>query len=101
MKKSICCAAVALILGLSGIPVSAAEAVDPFLGYWALTTPEGRAGWLSVTQENGYLDASILWGGGSVVLVANGFGTFDINSSDPIAGVLSSMPTNTSPTWLA
>jgi hypothetical protein len=45
--------------------------VEPFLGNWALTLPGGGAGWLGVTFENGYLDASVLWGGGSVVPVAN------------------------------
>ncbi len=51
--------------------VSAAENIDAYLGRWALTIPGGGAGWLGVTQENGYLDASILWGGGSVVPVAS------------------------------
>jgi hypothetical protein len=50
----------------------AAEA-DPFIGRWALTIPGGGAGWLGVTQENGYLDASILWGGGSVLPVDSVF----------------------------
>jgi hypothetical protein len=40
---------------------------EPFLGRWALTIPGGSAGWLGVTNEQGFLDASILWGGGSVV----------------------------------
>jgi hypothetical protein len=48
----------------------AAEA-NPFIGNWALTLPGGGAGWLGGTQEDGYLDASILWGGGSVVPVEN------------------------------
>lgn len=42
---------------------------DKFLDRWALTIPEGRAGWLEVTEKDGYYDASILWGGGSVVPV--------------------------------
>jgi len=46
-----------------------AESTNPFLGYWALTIPGGGAGWLGVTRENGFLDASILWGGGSVLPV--------------------------------
>lgn len=46
---------------------SSAQEVAPFLGRWALTIPSGRAGWLEVTQEDGYLDGRILWGGGSVV----------------------------------
>jgi hypothetical protein len=45
----------------------------PFLGRWALTIPGGGAGWLGVTEEKGYLDASILWGGGSVVPVESVF----------------------------
>lgn len=48
-----------------GLPHTA----NPYIGHWALTIPGGDAGWLGVTQENGYLDASILWGGGSVVPV--------------------------------
>jgi hypothetical protein len=44
-----------------------AEDAKPFIGNWALTIPGGGAGWLGITQENGYLDGSILWGGGSVV----------------------------------
>ena len=43
--------------------------VDPFLGRWALHLP-GGAGWLEVRQESGYLDASLLWYGGSVVPVS-------------------------------
>src|SRR5580765_3602272 len=46
---------------------------NPFLGRWALTIPGGGAGWLGVTQEKGYYDASILWGSGSVVPVASVF----------------------------
>jgi hypothetical protein len=49
--------------------MAAAESANPYIGRWALTIPGGGAGWLGVTQENGYLDASLLWGGGSVVPV--------------------------------
>ncbi|MGB2809574.1 MAG: family 16 glycoside hydrolase [Sedimentisphaerales bacterium] len=69
MNKSI---RYALVLsGLLSICVSvrAAESANPYLGRWALTIPGGSAGWLSVEQKEGYLDASILWGGGSVVPV--------------------------------
>jgi len=61
--------AIALTAG-SSAPLAAAEA-DAFLGRWALTLPGGGAGWLGVTQEKGYYDASILWGGGSVVPVSS------------------------------
>jgi len=51
--------------------VSAAE--NPFLGRWALTIPGGGAGWLEITQERGFYDGRILWGGGSVVPVSSVF----------------------------
>jgi hypothetical protein len=44
---------------------------DAFLGRWALTIPTGAAGWLEIKKENGWLDGSILWSGGSVVPVAS------------------------------
>lgn len=47
----------------------AAEGSQPFLGSWALTIPGGGAGWLGVTEKQGQLSASILWGGGSVLPV--------------------------------
>ncbi|NOY57404.1 MAG: hypothetical protein GXO75_00525, partial [Calditrichaeota bacterium] len=52
--------------------VKAETNVEPFLGRWALFLP-GGAGWLDVRQESGYLDADILWYGGSVVPVDNVF----------------------------
>ena len=60
-----------LALFLPGIAALSAPAgdVSPFLGRWALTLPSGHAGWLEVTQEDGYLDGRILWGGGSVLPV--------------------------------
>jgi hypothetical protein len=44
--------------------------VDPFLGRWALQLPNGP-GWLEIRQEDGYLDADILWLWGSVVPVSS------------------------------
>jgi hypothetical protein len=46
---------------------------NPFIGRWALTIPDGGAGWLGVTHENGYYDASLLWGTGSVLPVDSVF----------------------------
>lgn len=57
-----------LTFSLAGV-AAAQEAAKPFLGRWALTIPGGGAGWLSITNEHGYLDGEILWGGGSVVPV--------------------------------
>jgi len=64
---------VCLALCLSSTAVLAASPADPFLGRWALTIPGGGAGWLGVEQKDGYLDASLLWGGGSVVPVPTVF----------------------------
>lgn len=59
-----------LALGLCTLSFAAlAENAAPFLGRWALTIPAGRAGWLEISQKEGYLDGRILWGGGSVVPV--------------------------------
>ena len=46
---------------------SLTAADNPYLGRWALTLPNGGAGWLGVEEKNGALTSSILWGGGSVV----------------------------------
>jgi hypothetical protein len=49
---------------------AAAQDAKPFIGNWALTIPGGGAGWLGVTETDGALKASILWGGGSVLPVS-------------------------------
>jgi hypothetical protein len=72
IKSAFCISLAALALTTTSRTAAAAEA-DPFLGRWALTIPGGGAGWLGVTKEQGYYDASILWGGGSVVPVASVF----------------------------
>jgi hypothetical protein len=70
---------ITLITALVAVFSTSLPAADstPFLGRWALTIPGGGAGWLGVTQEKGYFDASILWGGGSVVPVDSVFFTDD------------------------
>jgi hypothetical protein len=40
---------------------------NPFLGNWALNLPDNRAGWMGVTESDGKLQGSILWGGASPV----------------------------------
>ena len=70
MGKGIRLALGLLIVWFTGTSVLQAGEADPYIGRWALTIPGGGAGWLGVTQENGYLDGSILWGGGSVVPVS-------------------------------
>ena len=53
--------------------VLAADNPAPFTGRWALTIPSGGAGWLGVEQKPGYLDAQLLWGGGSVLPVDSAY----------------------------
>ena len=42
-----------------------------FLGMWSLDIEGGGVGWLNVHQKNGYLDAELLWIGGSVLPVSH------------------------------
>src|SRR5215468_11267540 len=44
---------------------------NPYLGEWELTIPGGAAGWLGVQENSGQLQASIMWGAGSVEPVAS------------------------------
>lgn len=67
MKKN--ALSLCLLLWLACVSASAAESANSYVGRWALTIPGGGAGWLGVTQEDGYLDGSVLWGGGSVLPV--------------------------------
>jgi hypothetical protein len=50
---------------------AALAANNPFVGEWALTIPGGAAGWLGVQDNGGHLEASMLWGWGSVEPVAS------------------------------
>ena len=61
-----------LLCGASSLSAAdVCDAAKPFVGRWALTLPGGGAGWLGVEpQADGSLKGSILWGGGSVVPVA-------------------------------
>ena len=43
----------------------------PFEGMWGLDIEGGGVGWLHVHQEQGFLDAELLWIGGSVLPVSN------------------------------
>ncbi|WP_373516805.1 DUF1080 domain-containing protein [Pricia sp.] len=44
---------------------------NPFLGTWALDVEGGGVGWLNVHDEQGFLDAELLWIGGSVLPVSD------------------------------
>jgi hypothetical protein len=51
---------------------TAIAADNPYVGEWELTIPGGAAGWLGVEEVDGRLEASLLWGGGSVVPLGPG-----------------------------
>lgn len=40
--------------------------VTSYLGQWTFDFGKRSVGWLQVRQEEGYLDADLMWGGGSV-----------------------------------
>lgn len=61
---------VAFVL-VGAVRAASSSGPDAFVGRWALTIPGGAAGWLEVKKENGWYDGSVLWGGGSVLPVAN------------------------------
>ncbi len=42
-----------------------------FFGMWTIAIEDGSVGWLNVNDDNGYLDADLLWQGGSVLPVDN------------------------------
>ena len=60
-----------LLVSLNVPSFAQGNSVDPFLGMWALTLDyeDSKAGWLEVTQQEGYLDSEILWRWGSVYAV--------------------------------
>lgn len=73
------CLGILLFFSCSGSkkePVEAAPQktdISEFIGQWTIDIEGGSVGWLEVRQEEGYLDADVLWGGGSVLPVSNIF----------------------------
>jgi hypothetical protein len=47
--------------------------ISEFIGQWTLDIEGGTVGWLEVRQEEGYLDADLLWIAGSVLPVSDIF----------------------------
>ncbi len=52
---------------------------NEFFGMWSIDIEGGSVGWLEVTDSNGYLDANLLWIGGSVSPVSNVYFVDDNN----------------------
>jgi hypothetical protein len=70
MMKRICIQVLVAVMGFTTASL-AVGADNPFIGQWELTIPGGGAGWLGVRENQGQLEASILWGSGSVVPVSS------------------------------
>ncbi len=51
--------------------------IGDFTGHWSFDIDGGWVGWLGVSQEDGYIDADLLWKWGSVTPVAHVFITGD------------------------
>ncbi|WP_339903598.1 DUF1080 domain-containing protein [uncultured Cyclobacterium sp.] len=47
------------------------QKANPFLGMWGLEVEGGGVGWLHVNEDQGFLDAELLWIGGSVLPVSH------------------------------
>ncbi|MBI5692164.1 MAG: DUF1080 domain-containing protein [Verrucomicrobia bacterium] len=60
-----------ILLLVTSLRAASAPGTDAFFGRWALSLPGGAAGWLEVKKEGGWLDGSVLWGGGSVLPVSS------------------------------
>lgn len=43
--------------------------INDFIGDWTIAIHDGSVGWLQVKQADGYVDANLLWQGGSVLPV--------------------------------
>lgn len=53
------------------LPIKAQDPKENFYGMWTLSIEDGTVGWLNVHKNKGYLDAELLWVGGSVLPVSN------------------------------
>jgi len=51
--------------------VNAQDVRKEFYGMWTLDIEDGSVGWLGVNEDKGFLDAELLWQGGSVLPVSS------------------------------
>ncbi len=60
------------VLFLAGVICSFGQkGKSDFLGMWTIAIENGRVGWLNLNEDKGYLDAELLWQGGSVLPVSD------------------------------
>jgi len=60
-----------VVLLATALLVNAQDVRKEFYGMWTLDIEDGSVGWLGVNEESGFLDADLLWQGGSVVPVSS------------------------------
>ncbi|WP_339713877.1 DUF1080 domain-containing protein [Cyclobacterium amurskyense] len=60
-----------IVVHSHGNTLSNNQLANPFLGMWGLEIEGGGVGWLHVHEDQGFLDAELLWIGGSVLPVSN------------------------------
>lgn len=64
---------------LAALFTNAQDSRKDFFGMWTIEVEGGGVGWLGVNDDNGFLDAELLWKGGSVTPVSQVF-FFDENT---------------------
>ncbi len=60
-----------IVLNSFGNGLTEIQLANPFMGMWGLEIEGGGVGWLHVNEDAGFLDAELLWIGGSVLPVSN------------------------------
>jgi hypothetical protein len=59
------------VIILTAFFTNAQNSKSDFYGMWTIDIEGGSVGWLNVNEEKGFLDAELLWRGGSVVPVSH------------------------------
>jgi hypothetical protein len=62
-----------VVFFLAAFSAKAQDVKKEFYGMWTLEIEDGSVGWLGVNDSKGFLDADLLWQGGSVVPVSSVF----------------------------
>ena len=60
-----------MVFFLAAFSINAQDVKKEFFGMWTLEIEDGSVGWLGVNDSKGFLDAELLWQGGSVMPVSN------------------------------
>ena len=60
-----------VVIFLAAFSINAQDVRRDFFGMWTIDIEDGSVGWLSINDDKGFLDAELLWQGGSVLPVAS------------------------------